>query len=464
MNADQSAEKNKKMMNELLSESSDFKTSTFVAGERCCYLFYLSTMVDPAVVQEHIIRPLLGLKQFTVREGISILDYNETELVSTALMALIEGKTVLQIDKEAKFYLLGTELSKERSINIPMNERVLRGSNEALIENLDTNINLIRKIIATPELAVRQYELGRKSKNKISMLYMNSLANKDVVNGLDQKLKSIELDNVEALGFIQDLIQDGKFSWFPRILVTERPDRIKSYLLDGKIAILIDGSPDCLIVPVSFWAFFQSPDDYQVNWIIGSSFRLLRIVSFILGICLPGAYVALVSFDPRIIPYELALTMQSTMAYIAIPPVFEAIFMLITLEILREATIRLESFNSQTIGVVGGIVIGTIVVQANLISTMMVVIVAFTAIASFIIPSYEMRSAARLLTYPFIILSAILGLIGLVLSFLLVLTHLARINTMGIPYFYSGIAGSKNNDTIFRGSANKRNHARGSTE
>lgn len=455
MKADQSADKNKKMLQELLSDSSDFKTSTFAAGDSCCYLFYLNTMVDPVVVQDHIIRPLLGLKQYAVREAISILDYSETELISAALMALVEGKTVLQIDNEAKLYLLGTELSKERSINIPMNERVLRGSNEALIESLDTNINLIRKIIATPELTVKQYELGRKSKNKISMLYLHSLANKEVVHALEQKISSIEIDNVEALGFIQDFIQDGKFTWFPRILVTERPDRIKSYLLDGKIAILINGSPDCLIVPVSFWAFFQSPDDYQVNWIIGSSFRILRIVSFILGICLPGAYVALVSFDPRIIPYEVALTMQSTMAYVAIPPVLEAIFMLVTLEILREATIRLESFNSQTIGVVGGIVIGTIVVQANLISTMMVVVVAFTAIASFIIPSYEMRSAARLLTYPFIIFSSVLGLIGLVLSFLLVLAHLARINTMGIPYFYSGI-GSKINDTIIRGPVNER--------
>ncbi|SET07101.1 spore germination protein [Paenibacillus sp. NFR01] len=455
MIADPSAEENKKRLLELLSESSDFKSITFVAGERSWFLFYLNTMVDPAVVQEHIIRPLLGSKEAKVREAISILDYSESDLISAALMALVEGKTVLQNDLEPKFYLLGTELSKERSISIPLNERVLRGSNEALNENLDTNINLIRKIMVTPDLAVKQYELGRKSKNRISMLYLNSFANKEVLAEFDHKLSRLDIDKIEALGFIQDLIQDGKFTWFPRILVTERPDRIKSYLLDGKIAILIDGSPDCMIVPVSFWAFFQSPDDYQVNWIIGSSFRILRIVSFILGICLPGAYVALVSFDPRILPYEVALTMQSTMANIAIPPVLEAIFMLVTLEILREATIRLESFNSQTIGVVGGIVIGTIVVQANLISTMMVVVVAFTAIASFIIPSYEMRSAARLLTYPFIILSSILGLIGLVLAFLLVLAHLARVNTMGIPYFYSGFSGSKINDTIFRGPVKK---------
>jgi spore germination protein KA len=161
--------------------------------------------------------------------------------------------------------------------------------------------------------------------------------------------------------------------------------------------------------------------------------------------------VAIVTFDPRIVPFDIALTLQSSMQYIAMPAILEAISMLVILEILREAAIRLASPISQTIGVVGGIVIGTVVVEANLISNMMVIIVALTAIASFIIPSYEMSSAARLLTYPFIIMAGIFGLIGLQISFILVLTHLARLNTMGIPYLYSGISGDTIKDTWFRG-------------
>lgn len=451
MKADRSLDKNEKSLQEMLFHSSDFKSSDFVAGDRHFRLFYLDTMIELAVVQEHIIRPLLGNTNVSVREAVSILDYGETDLITVASTAIVAGKTVVQIEGEAKLYLLGTELNKERAVNLPVNERVMRGSNQALIENLDTNLNLMRKLIATPDLVVRFYQLGRRSNTKVAVLYLRSLANEDVLKEFDYRIANIDIDYLDAPGFLQELIEDKKFSMFPKMLVTERPDRVRSYLMDGKIAILTDGSPNCLIVPVSFWAFFQTPDDYQIGWLFGSTLRFLRIVGFIIAICLPGAYVALVTFDPRIVPFEIALTLQSSMQYIAMPAVLESISMLVILEILREAAVRLASPISQTIGVVGGIVIGTVVVEANLISNMMVVVVALTAIASFIIPSYEMSSAARLLTYPFIAMAAIFGLIGLEISFLLVLTHLARINTMGIPYFYSASSGDTFKDTFLRG-------------
>ena len=451
MKADRSLDQNENSLQEMLFHSSDFKTSDFVAGDRHYRLFYLDTMIELAVVQEHIIRPLLGNSDVSVREAVSILEYSETDLITVASTAIVAGKTVVQIEGEAKFYVLGTELNKERAVNIPVNERVLRGSNQALIENLDTNLNLMRKQIASPDLVVKFYQLGRRSNTKVAVLYLRSLANENVLEEFERRIDNIDIDYVEAPGFIQEMIEDKKFSMFPKMLVTERPDRVKSYLMDGKIAILTDGSPNCLIVPVSFWAFFQTPDDYQTGWLFGSALRFLRIFSFIIAMGLPGTYVALVTFDPRIVPFEIALTLQSTMQYIAMPPVLEAFAMLFILEILREATVRLPSSISNTIGVVGGIVIGTVVVEANLISNMMVIVVALTAIASFIIPSYEMSNAARILTYPFIVMASIFGLIGLVISFLLVITHLARLNTMGIPYFYSGISGDTIKDTWFRG-------------
>ena len=422
-----------------------------MAGDRRYRLFYLDTMIETRVVQEHIIRPLLRNMHVNVREAVSILEYEETNLLSDASKALVEGKSVIQIQGEAKFYLLGTDLKKERSVNIPVNERVLRGSHEALIENLNTNLNLLRKQIATPDLVVKFFQVGRRSNTKIAVLYLRSLANEDVLKEFESRIENIDIDYIHAPGFLQELIQDKKFSIFPKMLVTERPDRVKSYLMEGKIAILTDGSPDCLIVPISFWAFFQSPDDYEVSWMFGSALRFLRLVCYILSITLPGLYVALVTFDPRILPFEITVTLQSSMKYIALPPVLEAITMLIILEILREAAVRLPNPVGQTIGVVGGIVIGTVVVQANLISNMMVIIISLTGIASFIIPSYEMSGAARLLTYPFIVMGSIFGLIGLEFSFLLVLTHLARTNTMGIPYFHSGFWGETIKDTLFRG-------------
>lgn len=451
MKVDQSLDKNEKSLQELLYFSADFKSSDFVAGVRRYRLFYLDTMIENSIVQDHIIRPLLSNMNGSIREAVSVLEYAETNLLSVASEALVQGDTVVQIEGEGKLYLLGTELNKERAVNIPVNERVLRGSNEALIENLNTNLNLLRKLISTPELVVKNYQIGRRSKTRVSVLYISSLANQDVLTELDSRIGSIDIDYVEAPGMLQELIQDKKFSLFPRMLITERSDRVRSYLMEGKIAILADGSPDCLILPVSFWAFFQSPDDYQIGWLFGSAIRFLRIFCFLLAISLPGAYVAIVTFDPRILPFDIALTLQSSLSYIALPPVLEAISMLAILEILREATVRLASSIANAIGVVGGIVIGTVVVQSNLISNMMVIIISLTAIASFIIPSYEMSTTSRILTYPFIAMASLFGLIGLVLAFLFVLTHLSRINTMGIPYFYSGLSRSTIKDTIFRG-------------
>ncbi|PEJ49343.1 spore germination protein [Bacillus sp. AFS002410] len=450
MIADRDLEKNEKSLRELLFNSADFKFSDFGSGDRHYRLFYLNTMIDDKSVQEFIIRPLLNNTNGSVREAVSILDYNETELLSVAVNALVEGKTALQIEGDKKLYLLRTELIKERSVNIPINERVLRGSHKALNENLNTNLNIIRNLVATPDLVIKNYQVGRRSNTNVAVIYLQSLANEVVLQEFERRITHIDTDYIEAPGFFQELIQDKKFSLFPKMLVTERPDRIKSYLMDGKIGFLTDGAPECAMVPISFWAFFQSPDDYQVGWLFGSVLRFLRIFCFILAISLPGTYVALVTFDPRILPLEIALTLQSSMQYVSMPPVLEAITMLAILEVLKEATVRLPNPVGQSIGVVGGIVIGTVVVQSNLISNMMVVIVALTAIASFIIPSYEMSNTARLLAYPFIIMSALFGLIGLEISYLLILTHLSRMNTFGIPYFYNWFNGDTIKDTIFR--------------
>ncbi|MGG0175903.1 spore germination protein [Gottfriedia acidiceleris] len=450
MIADRDLDKNEKSLRELLFNSSDFKSSNFESGDRHFRIFYLDTMIEDTLVQEHIIRPLLNHPTGSVREAVSILDYSETELLSVASNALIEGKTVVQIEGDSKFYLLRTELIKERTVNIPLNERVLRGSHRAMNENLNTNLNILRNLVATPDLVIKSYQVGRRSNTKVAILYLQSLANEVVLHEFERRISNIDIDYIEAPGFFQELIQDKQFSLFPKMLITERPDRVKSYLMDGKIAFLADGAPDCAIVPISFWAFFQSPDDYQVGWLFGSFLRFLRIICFIIAISLPGSYVALVTFDPRVLPLDLALTLQSSMQFVSMPPILEAITMLAILEILKEATVRLPNPVGQSIGVIGGIVIGTVVVQSNLISNMMVIIVAITGIASFIIPSYEMSNTARLLAYPFIFMAALFGLIGLEVSFLLILTHLARMNTMGIPYFYTWFNRDAIKDTLFR--------------
>ncbi|MFD4703884.1 spore germination protein [Gottfriedia sp. NPDC058432] len=441
---------NEKNIRDMLFHTSDFKTSDVRVGEQWYRLYYLKSMIDTTLVQEHIIRPLLHTHYTSVREAVTILDCQETEWLSEVSKALVAGKTVVQKYGETICYLLDTELSNDRTVSIPLNERVLRGSHKALNENIDTNLNMLRKLVETPDLIVKSYTIGRRSNSRVCVLYLHSLANEVVLMEFEKKIESIDIDYVESPGFVEELINDDKFSLFPKFLISERTDRIRSYLMDGKIAILTDGSPECVILPVSFWSFFQTPDDYQVGWIVGSMLRFLRISCFIFAVSLPGLYVALVTFDPRIIPFEIALSLKNSMQLVPLPPILEALIMLVTLEILRESAVRLPSPIGQTIGVVGGIVIGTVVVQTNLISNMMVVVTALTGVSSFIIPSYEMSNVARIITYPFLVMASIFGLIGLEISFFLLVTHLARIHTIGIPYFYAWFTKDAIKDTLFR--------------
>jgi spore germination protein KA len=445
-----SIESTEQYFKQLFSEQSDFQSKMLFIGGTEYRLFYFDTLIDSSLVQDFILKPLLLRPQDAVRDVVSILDYAETEQLEEAVQAILYGKAVLHRGSENRLYLLGVDLKKERSINIPTNERVLRGANEAFIENLDTNINLMRKLINSTEFVVKSYTIGRLSQTKVAVMYIKSIANTAIIEEVDRRLKSIDIDYVEAPGFIEELVSEKKFSLFPQLLITERPDRARAYLMEGKAVIVTAGSPDTVILPVSFWSFFQSPDDYQINWLLGTTFRLLRIFAFLVTIGLPSFYVAVSAFNPQLLPINFVNTLQSSLKYVTFPPVFEALSMMLMLEILREATIRLASPVSQTIGVVGGIVIGTVVVQSNLVSNTMVIIASLTGLVSYTIPSYEMRSAVRLLSYPALLLSSLFGLFGLAFFFILICINLCQMNTLGLSYFTPPFSFSEAKDTLFR--------------
>jgi spore germination protein KA len=436
--------------NQLFSEQSDFQSKQLLIGGTVFKLFYFDTLVDSTLVQDFILKPLFLRPQDSVRDAVTILDYTETENLEEAVQAILYGKVVLYQDGESKLYLLGVDLKKERSINIPTNERVLRGANEAFIENIDTNINLMRKLINSTEFVVKTYTIGRLSRTKVAVMYIKTIAQTAIVEEIDRRLTSIDIDYVEAPGFIDELIREKKFSLFPQLLVTERPDRARAYLMEGKVVIGTAGSPDTIIMPVTFWSFFQSPDDYQVSWLIGTFFRLLRICCLFITIGLPAVYVAVSAFNPQLLPINFVNTLQSSLKFVTFPPVLEALSMMFMLEILREATIRLASPVGQTIGVVGGIVIGTVVVQANLVSNTIVIVTALTGLASFVLPSYEMSSAVRLLSYPALLLSSLFGLFGLAFFFMILCIHLCQMTTIGLPYYTPPFSFRDTKDTLFR--------------
>jgi spore germination protein KA len=332
-------------------------------------------------------------------------------------------------------YLAETRALDKRAIEEPDNERVVRGEHDGFIESLLTNIQLLRKRIQNPNLVVRYYTIGKETRTKIAIIYMQGLANPELIEKVDQRLRAISADTILSPGFVEEYIEDQPFSPFPQTLTTERPDRVLANLMEGRVAIFSEGDPTAMIIPTTLFAFYQTPDDYHSRWIVGSFVRLIRFAAFFIAWTLPAAYITIVSFHPEVLPINLAYNIQGTLQNIPFPPVVEALLMELTIELIREAGIRLPSPVGQTIGIVGGLVIGDAVVKAGFISYTVIIVVALTSISSFVVPSNDMSTSIRILRFPLMIMSALFGIMGILFGFMVIFIHLCKLESFGTPYF-----------------------------
>ncbi|AOR99955.1 Spore germination protein [Bacillus subtilis] len=267
-----------------------------------------------------------------------------------------------------------------------------------------------------------------------------------------KRLKSIITDDLPESGTLEQLIEDEPFSIFPTILSTERPDRVESSLLEGRVSILVDGTPFALVVPATLDEFIHSPDDYSQRWITMSLIRLLRYSSILITIYLPGLYISLVSFHTGLLPTRMAISIAGSRLNVPFPPFVEAFIMIFTIELIREAGLRLPKPIGQTIGLIGGVVIGQAAVQAQIVSALMVIVVSVTALASFTVPSYAFNFPLRIIRIAAMISAAVLGMYGVIMVFLLVIGHLMRLKSFGQDYIIPIMAqpGQDLKDTIIR--------------
>ncbi|HLS66931.1 MAG TPA: spore germination protein [Pseudogracilibacillus sp.] len=417
------------------NETDDLVCDDFQFQKQTGKIIYLDTLTD-----EEKLDKMLG-KAFQQRKDIACLHtYLATVAIETTddlhkvVSQLTKGSCALFLRDENKIYLFDTPLETERSPEEPENERTIRGSHLGFVENLRTNIFFIRQRVKSEQLRIKYTTLGTESHRNIAIVYMNNLANKDTVKEIEKRVKSITIDSVFAPGFIEECIEEKPLSPFPQNLYTERPDRVEAHLMEGRIAVMSESSTDAIILPVSFFSFFQSPDDYNNRFYAGTVFRWFRLLSFFGTLLLPPLYIALVGFHFEIIPFELVSLVKSSIEGVPFPPFFEAIFMAVTVELIREAGIRLPSPIGETIGIVGGLIIGDAVVNAGLVSNVMVIVIALTAIMSFTIPSYELGNTVRILSLPIMISASMLGFAGIVLSFLFIVIHLCKMESFGVAY------------------------------
>lgn len=400
-------------------------------------LIYLSGITDSKTVFIHVLNPLLfeDCKDHSEADlKVSLGQIKETNTWSQIESAILNGECVLFVDKRSEAFIYDTANFPKRSLEESPIESSLSGAHIGFTETGSDNVALIRKEIRNRELKIKEITVGVRGKSKLSILYLADVASPEVLKELEKRIQNVKVDSILNAGALAEYIEDNPYSPFPQLLLTERPDFAAAEILQGRIATVVDRSPNVIIGPVTFDSFFKTIDDYSSRWMVASFIRLMRYFGFMVAIFLPAFYIAIISFHFEVIPLKLLLSLGASREKIPFPPYVEAFIMELTLEMLREAGIRLPAKIGQTVGIVGGIVIGQAAVAAGIVSNIMVIVVALTAVASFIIPNYEMGSAIRIVRFPMMILASLFGFVGLTVGFMILIAHFIALESLGTPY------------------------------
>lgn len=426
-------------------------------------IVYIEGIVDNQSIQEYMLQSIMKDNNKNKINRYNVIDLFSKDIMTIGNIspitnfddlfgALMAGDTLILVDGVEQALSASTAGGEKRSIAESTTEMVVRGPKGAFTESLGTNTAMVRRIIKTPDLWMESIKVGRVTKTDVTFMYIHGIANNKVVNEVRERLERIDIDSILESGYIEQLIEDQTATPFPTVYNTERPDVVAGNLLEGRIAIFVDGTPFVLIAPAVFIQFFQSAEDYYARFDIATSIRLLRILMFMLSLIAPATYVAVTTFHQEMVPTTLIVAIAAQREAVPFPAFVEALLMELTFEILREAGIRLPKAIGSAVSIVGALVIGQAAVQASIVSPAMVIIVSITAIASFATPSFNMAISARLIRFLFMIGAATFGFYGIILCLLMMVVHLCSLRSFGIPYMspFAPFTLVDNGDTILR--------------
>ncbi|MDR2182602.1 MAG: spore germination protein [Clostridiales bacterium] len=463
-------EKNIQYFEELFVECGDWvkrKIPVVSNLSRYVYVMYIDGMVDRSVLELSILPRLMAsaLKPpedffhapidllTTLKEGgMMTADLREETDPDKIISAVMSGDTAILVDGTATAILVATRGFPNRGVPETNTEVVVQGSNEAFSEVMRFSTALLRRRVKDPRMKVKQMQVGRRTMTDIALCYLDDVVRKEVLERALARIENIDIDGILTCGALEEFIEEDYQSPFPQTQITERPDKAASAILEGRIVIIVDGSPVVILIPAVIDSFFQSADDYNQRWEIMSLARVLRFASAFFALALPGLYIAVTTFHPNMLPMMLTFKMAAARESIPFPAVMEVLIMEFAFELLREAGIRLPRPVGSSIGIIGGLIVGEAAVSAGIVSPIVVIIVALTGIASFAIPSYSLVAAFRLSKFLIIALSAALGLLGFWIALILLLIHLASLKSFGLPYLFPFAAGDINGFTDFKDS------------
>ncbi|HWR08477.1 spore germination protein [Sporomusa sp.] len=409
-------------------------------------LLFIDGMIDSKILNLSIMQPLLLMPPPQgIKNGAALINHLRKEILpanqviagktfSDLQDGINSGDTVLLIDGVDEILIIGSKGWEHRSVGKPTTEQSIRGAQMAFSENLRINTALIRTMLRTSDLVTEMIKVGERSRVNCAVMYIKSITNSSLVAEVKRRIGSIRTDYIDDIGVLEQFIEDHPTLPFPQTISTERPDRVSVHLAEGRVAILLEGNPFVLVVPINMFSLLHSAEDFSLKVPAGSFMRLLRVTGTFISTMLPAFYIAISYFHQEALPTELVLAIVGSRQDVPFPAYFEVIVMEISFELIREASLRIPNILGSTIGIVGAIILGQAAVAANIVSPIMVVIIAITGLASFTIPEYRFAFAVRTVRFGLLFLAAVAGLVGLSSGILLLITTLAYMKSFGMPY------------------------------
>ncbi|OBZ10485.1 spore gernimation protein KA [Bacillus sp. FJAT-27264] len=447
---DADLQNNIRSIQEALGSSPDLIIREMVLADQWeVALLFMNGLADRTMIQTSVLKSLTNLgalkseQELSFREAplaylkekaLTVGDIGYIHGIDTLFTHLLSGNAILLLDGYAEGLRIGVNGREDRTVGEPTSQPSIRGPMDAFTENIQTNISLIRRRIKDPQLWLEIHPIGTVTKTSVAIMYQKNIVSGHILQEVRNRLDAIDIDGILESGYIEEFIQDKTATPFPTVYNSERPDTIVAGILEGKVAIIIDGTPFVLLVPALFVHFLQTPEDYYQRSDISTLIRMIRFMSFLIVLLAPSFYIAITTFHQEMLPTNLLLNLAAQREGVPFPAFIEALMMEIVYEILREAGIRMPRTVGQAVSIVGTLVIGQSAVEAGIISAAMVIIVSITAISSYVIPANTMSISVRMIRFVLMGLAASFGLFGILVGVIILVLHLNTLRSFGVPY------------------------------
>ncbi|MDF2717225.1 MAG: hypothetical protein K0R28_4150 [Paenibacillus sp.] len=453
--------RNAEILQSLYANCSDVVFRPFrIADTIDAMIIYIEGLTNIQELGSGVLTPLMDGSGAVLKDtrqwvtgNISVSKMSEANTIGDCIESISAGEPVLLYEGDSRGITFGLGKWEKRALDEPTAEVVVRGPREGFSESIGINISQLRRIIKSPALKVEAMKIGDYTRTKVVISYIEGIADQTLIDEVKNRLQRIKIDGILESGYIEEMIEDNSFSPFPQILSTERPDVTCANLLEGRVAILVEGTPFTLVAPTTFFSLMQSAEDYYQRFLIATAIRWLRYLFLGVSLLLPSLYVAILTFHQEMVPTALLLSMAAAREAVPFPALVEVLLMEVTFEALREAGIRLPKQVGAAVSIVGALVIGQAAVQAGLVSAPMVIVVAITGISSFMIPRYVAGIAMRMLRFPIIFLAGFLGLLGVMIGIITIVVHMCTLRSFGTPYLtpLAPMKGNELKDVAIRG-------------